>query len=115
MISLPLAECSHRLEELTPGRYRCTHPQGQNGPRGTTAELCAGCRVRPGAATATLHTKHSRKTPCFHLGAVLDRLGCNCSRRWLMACELHGECTLGRTHTSVRSCKDCLDYEPDTP
>lgn len=41
---------------------------------------------------------------CFHLGKVTDRLGCNCPRKWVRACALHGTCTPAR-------CQACPDWE----
>jgi predicted GH43/DUF377 family glycosyl hydrolase len=47
-----------------------------------------------------------RSLPCTHLGSVTDRLNCNCSRRWVRGCALHGT-------TTLLGCADCPDHQPD--
>ncbi len=57
-----------------------------------------------GGQPADLPSPGARALPCFLLGAVLDRRGCDCPARWLRACDLHGT-------TTIDNCKTCEDYQ----
>jgi hypothetical protein len=50
--------------------------------------------------------QHRLRLDCIHLGEVLDRLGCNCQKRWLRRCDVHQT-------TTLRDCAACSDYEPE--
>ncbi len=54
-----------------------------------------------------------RPLPCVHLGPVVEQLRCNCERRKLRQCDLHGRCTQDRVRPEVRSCEGCPDYAAD--
>lgn len=65
---------------------------------------------------------------CRHLGPIIDRLDCACPRRWIRACELHGQCTIAEICPDdekyailsdvlnrlklpgVTACAKCVDY-----
>jgi hypothetical protein len=65
-----------------------------------------------GAGTAP--SPPPRSTLCTHLGAVLDPRGCNCPRKHVRRCTLHGRCTLGDPDAGVRCCTTCPDFEADS-
>lgn len=49
-----------------------------------------------------------RSVECIHLGKIVDRLGCNCQRKWKRECSIYGL-------TSLNGCDTCKDYLPDDP
>ena len=44
---------------------------------------------------------------CEHIGAIKDRLNCNCPNKWPRSCDLH-------TTTTIDGCLTCPDYLPDS-
>jgi hypothetical protein len=58
-----------------------------------------------------------RKTPCIHLGMVINRLDrdghpCMCMGKWLRACGIHGQCRVSQS-SDAADCQNCEQYEPD--
>jgi hypothetical protein len=57
-----------------------------------------------------------RSSPCQHLGDKLGTQECQgCQgtvRIKLFACEVHGQCTLGKKLDGTACCANCLDYQP---
>lgn len=42
---------------------------------------------------------------CEHIGKVIDRKDCNCPKKWIRECELHGK-------TDWKKCMTCKDFKP---
>ena len=41
---------------------------------------------------------------CEHIGKVIDRKNCNCPKKWVRECDLHGK-------TDWKNCMQCKDFE----
>jgi hypothetical protein len=87
---------------------------------GRLFELCRGINVSPGLSEAYRRLWDEKKTAdreqpvrqgdCFHLGAVIDRRDSTCSRKWLMQCSIHGQCTAVAVDPHIQSCEHCKDW-----
>ena len=115
-----LAPCRWRTEAPTPGHVVCKSALTLAPPSFPVA-ACGSCPWpdhEEGATAQALQAKEPQsdpRPPCFHLGKVLDRVGCNCPLRHVHACEKHERCTRGPNSRGLASCASCPDYDPDVP
>lgn len=53
--------------------------------------------------------KPAARGECFHLGPVLDRLGCNCQQKWISECRNAAAGNGGKTR--LTACRECDHFE----
>lgn len=79
---------------------------------GDERKLYRNCGADRSGKTAVIE---SREATCAHLGLMLREDTCDlCSMKGqpfeVLACTVHGECSLTRKHSKVRSCAACEDW-----
>ena len=78
-----------------------------------TSKYSAKDQIMRGSVAAATAT---RKLNCVNLGPVIDRASCNCSGKFVHACEKHGKCRpFTKLEDGILSCQECNDYEPEDP
>lgn len=77
------------------------------------SQYSAKDQIMRGSIAASIAT---RKLNCVSLGPVIDRASCNCSGKFVHACEKHVKCRpFTKLEDGIISCQECKDYEPEDP
>lgn len=118
-MQLPI--CYHRGAETKSGRFPCASDRIVHS--GTvTAATCAKCPYadKPNRGAAPQASKPVFSLDCRHRGDVLRIGSCDlCGSRGqpfeILACGLHGECSLESKHSKMRSCRLCIARGQNRP
>lgn len=108
-------------------------PCGNARPGPKTVDQCSRCWIRlyagtvaqPAIAAVVTSDKKAggydpplRNPACERLSLhqVIDRRGESCVHKWIVGCDLHGQCTTGVVVDGVANCRMCNDYkDPSLP
>lgn len=74
-------------------------------------------RTQAESVTKPQPVPKNHKGECCYLGPIISRMNvlnrpCQCPKKWLRKCEIHGECTLNEAdRDGVAVCVQCDDFE----
>lgn len=116
----PLPLCEHRGRELAPDRYECPKLISAGGP-GVPGDVC---RHRCPDSVRESPVRHANQPPrespaprpaCAHLGADTGRQvkckTCKGTTLKVLACAVHGACTVAKPADGLACCATCPDHK----
>ena len=127
MIALPT--CRHRGEETDPaGWCACDSTKllkfAKKSKPSVPVEFCLKCpyvdheyQAEPPRGRIELAPRQDRSLPCIHRGQLTgERIDCKtCSGHvslLVLACKIHGSCTMAKAVPDKACCAVCGDYQP---
>lgn len=96
--------------------YYASEPE--NGQRVVKCDNCTFTRITH-LSIEKIHHNNCQRGPCEKLGGELRLQNCEACKGHVqikvLACEVHGECTLKRRLEGIACCATCIDFSERAP